>query len=326
MLYCLVLGAVSACGGGGGDGGTATPPVVTPPVVTPPAAAPMSAYVGTWYGECDRHEQDIVNFAMDPDGRGGLIGSVKTEYFATAACTGAVVGTQTSNADFKLAPTGTIDAIVALPPTYVVAAIKVNKVELSAPAAAVTVTGPGVTEAVNGGVPQWCIAFGDGSSTCVARTQAAFSASQGLSTNSTEVFLLSATGNTYSVDQRLSKTRPVGSTQPTALVKTDTVVGTGAEAAAGKTVSVEYSGWLYDATKADFRGTKFDATNAGSPASFKLVNPGVIEGWVLGIPGMKVGGKRTLIIPSSLAYGAAGNGAIPPNAGLVFDVELKGVQ
>jgi FKBP-type peptidyl-prolyl cis-trans isomerase FkpA len=107
-----------------------------------------------------------------------------------------------------------------------------------------------------------------------------------------------------------------------ALKKTDTVVGTGAEATAGKKVYFNYTGWLYSATAADHKGAQFEQ-NAWS---FTLGTNAAIAGFDQGIVGMKVGGKRTIEIPSSLAYGATGNGSIPPNSGLVFDIELTKVE
>lgn len=108
-----------------------------------------------------------------------------------------------------------------------------------------------------------------------------------------------------------------------ALVKTDTVVGTGAEAAVGKTITVNYTLWLYDTTKTNNKGTQIDS---GTGFKTALASGGLIEGWVQGIPGMKVGGKRTLTVPASLGYGASGYGSVPPNSGLVFDVELTAVN
>ncbi len=114
----------------------------------------------------------------------------------------------------------------------------------------------------------------------------------------------------------------------TSLQVADTKVGTGAAAASGKEVSVHYTGWLYDAKTADHHGKKFDSSrDRGEPFSFKLGARQVISGWDMGVAGMKVGGTRTLIIPSDLGYGSRGaGGAIPPNATLVFDVELLGVK
>ncbi|MFK3736362.1 FKBP-type peptidyl-prolyl cis-trans isomerase [Massilia sp. TN1-12] len=109
---------------------------------------------------------------------------------------------------------------------------------------------------------------------------------------------------------------------PAALTITDTVVGTGAEAATGKTATVTYTGWLYSATAADHKGNKFDS----GTFPFVVGAGNVIKGFDQGVQGMKVGGKRTVQIPSSLGYGASGSGSIPPNAGLVFDVELTAVK
>ena len=97
--------------------------------------------------------------------------------------------------------------------------------------------------------------------------------------------------------------------------------GTGAEATAGKTVDVHYTGWLTD-------GTKFDSSvDRGRPFSFPLGGGRVIKGWDQGVAGMKVGGKRKLTIPPELGYGSRGAGAvIPPNATLVFEVELLAVK
>lgn len=114
----------------------------------------------------------------------------------------------------------------------------------------------------------------------------------------------------------------------TALQKIDVKVGTGEEAVVGKTVSVHYTGWLYDENAADKKGKKFDSSHdRGNPFSFWLGAGRVIKGWDQGVLGMRVGGQRTLIIPPHMAYGAQGAGnVIPPNAALIFDVELIGLQ
>ena len=114
----------------------------------------------------------------------------------------------------------------------------------------------------------------------------------------------------------------VAAESPATLTKTDTVVGTGADAIAPKTVKVYYSGYLYTTSKTDFKGTKFDSLTTGTPFQFKLGAGTVIPGFDAGVTGMKVGGKRTVIIPAAQAYGASGSGAIPPNSGVVFDIEL----
>ena len=114
----------------------------------------------------------------------------------------------------------------------------------------------------------------------------------------------------------------------TELIRKDNKLGDGATATAGHDVSVHYTGWLYDAAAPDHRGTKFDSSrDRGQPFEFPLGAGRVIPGWDQGVVGMKVGGQRTLTIPAHLGYGARGaGGAIPPNATLVFDVELLGVR
>ena len=110
---------------------------------------------------------------------------------------------------------------------------------------------------------------------------------------------------------------------------TDVVKGVGDEAFPGMVVIVHYTGWLYDPAAPDQHGRKFDSSrDRGQPLSFPLDSGRVIRGWEQGVPGMKVGGKRRLVIPPSLAYGSrgAGNGVIPPNATLIFDVELLAVE
>ena len=114
-------------------------------------------------------------------------------------------------------------------------------------------------------------------------------------------------------------------TTSTGLGIIDTKVGTGPSPKPGQTVVVHYTGWLYEGGK---RGKKFDSSvDRGQPFEFPLGKGQVIAGWDQGVATMKVGGKRTLIIPPSLGYGASGaGGVIPPNATLIFDVELLGVK
>ena len=112
---------------------------------------------------------------------------------------------------------------------------------------------------------------------------------------------------------------------PNGLKYTDTKTGDGATATSGNKVSVHYTGWLYNNGA---KGAKFDSSvERGQPFQFTLGAHQVIAGWDEGVAGMKVGGKRTLIIPPELGYGARGaGGVIPPNATLMFDVELLRVQ
>jgi peptidylprolyl isomerase len=114
-------------------------------------------------------------------------------------------------------------------------------------------------------------------------------------------------------------------TTPSGLQIIDTKVGTGASPKAGQTCVMHYTGWLYENGA---KGKKFDSSvDRGQPFEFPIGRGQVIAGWDEGVATMKVGGKRTLIIPAALGYGARGaGGVIPPNATLMFDVELLGVK
>jgi len=140
-------------------------------------------------------------------------------------------------------------------------------------------------------------------------------------TNATTTDMTASSTAAQSAMNDTSNSAPIPNPLPTTLTATDTVVGTGAEATAGKTVSVNYVGMLPD-------GTVFDASaNHGQAFSFTLGAGQVIKGWDQGVVGMKVGGKRRLIIPADLAYGnQAVGGVIPANATLIFDIELVDVK
>ncbi len=118
-------------------------------------------------------------------------------------------------------------------------------------------------------------------------------------------------------------------TQPTPRAEysvTDLRAGTGAEATAGKRLSVNYTGWLYNPSGTDGKGSQFDSSVGRGAFAFTLGAGQVISGWDRGVAGMRVGGQRRLVLPPELAYGASGNGPIPPNATLVFDIELLDAQ
>jgi len=115
----------------------------------------------------------------------------------------------------------------------------------------------------------------------------------------------------------------------TELQKLDSVVGTGAPISEGQIAVVHYTGWLYDPTAADQKGKQFDSSrDRGTPFRFPIGGGQVIKGWDQGVVGMQVGGQRRLVIPASLGYGdrGAGGGLIPPNATLLFEVELLGIE
>ena len=108
--------------------------------------------------------------------------------------------------------------------------------------------------------------------------------------------------------------------------QTELRLGTGGAAATGNTIVVEYTGWLYDPTKPDNKGLQFDTSADTTPFEFVLGAGNVIAGWDRGLVGLRVGGARRLVVPPSLAYGEVRRGPIPPNSGLVFDVELLEIK
>ena len=120
----------------------------------------------------------------------------------------------------------------------------------------------------------------------------------------------------------------LNATVPTELVMTDVKTGTGPAIAAGQTAVVHYTGWLYSPTAKDHKGKKFDSSrDRNDPFSFHVGGGEVIGGWDQGVVGMQVGGHRQLVIPPELGYGARGaGGVIPPNATLLFDIELLKIQ
>lgn len=118
---------------------------------------------------------------------------------------------------------------------------------------------------------------------------------------------------------------PTSPSAPPAFTQSDLRVGTGDEAVTGRVVTVNYTGWLYDPSRPEEKGAQFDTSIGREPFSFTLGIGEVIAGWDRGVPGMRVGGTRRLVIPPSLGYGQFRNRQIPPNASLVFEIELLAV-
>ena len=117
---------------------------------------------------------------------------------------------------------------------------------------------------------------------------------------------------------------PAGASVP--FSRTDLQVGTGAEATAGKVVTVHYTGWLYSESGPDNKGLSFDTSIGRTPFTFVVGIGQVITGFDTGIVGMRVGGTRRIVVPPNLAYGSQGTGIIPPNSAIIFEVELLDVQ
>jgi FKBP-type peptidyl-prolyl cis-trans isomerase FkpA len=144
----------------------------------------------------------------------------------------------------------------------------------------------------------------------------------------TALLLACATACGGDIPSDFPEGQPMADTGITKLQIVDSVVGSGAEARPGRVVRVHYTGWLYDASQPDKRGNKFDSSkDHNEPFDFSLGAREVIPGWDEGVAGMKVGGTRVLTIPPHMGYGARGaGGVIPPNATLVFEVELLDVK
>ena len=113
---------------------------------------------------------------------------------------------------------------------------------------------------------------------------------------------------------------------PVILKTTDTLIGSGRLAMSGNAVAVHYGAWLYAPSAPKQRGAGFDTSAGGAPFSFTLGAGRVIKGWDEGVRGMRVGGKRTLVVPAAMAFGQAGRGAVPLLANLIFDIELVDVK
>ncbi len=141
------------------------------------------------------------------------------------------------------------------------------------------------------------------------------------------IILLLSFGSTWAIDITLEKTLKEEN-KMTEFTTIDSQLGEGREAEKGLTITVHYSGWIYDENEDDKKGNKFDSSkDRNEPFTFVLGVGQVIKGWDDGFAGMKIGGTRTIIIPSEMGYGSRGAGSvIPPNTDLIFDVELLGIQ
>lgn len=330
LMLLLVLGG---CGGGSG-GGTTTATSVAPPVTVTPAPAPaptpaLATYAGTWYGPCLGRIQDVATLSPAAGGANALQLKLARNFHATDGCPETVLATETLSADFSLSYGSTTTAGAVLVPGAAAVQVALDLVTIAIPAYTRARSGAAVTTSTANGVNTWCIAYPDGP-VCSADPglQPAASAQAALYLDNGELVLLSPAGGSYVADVRYSKTRATSpQIQGPAFQRIDTVQGTGAIASSGRTLTVNYTGWLYDAAKPDFKGAQFDTSVGKTPFIFRLGAGQVIAGWDQGLLGMRAGGKRTLIIPAAMAYGRAGSGtSIPPDAPLIFDVDLITVQ
>ena len=303
------------------------PPVNATPA---PAASTLAAYAGTWYGPCQGRLQDTATFSMASGGANALQLKLVRNFHAADGCAGTAIASETLSADFSLTYGSTTTAAAVLASGTAAAQVTLDLVTIAIPAYTRTRSGPSVTTttAANG-LRTWCIDYPDGAvCTSDAGQQAAASSPGALYLDKGDLLLLSPVSGGYVADGRYTKERATTTqSQGPAFQRIDTVEGNGALATSGRTLTVNYTGWLYDASKADFKGAQFDTSIGKTPFTFRLGAGQVITGWDQGLLGMRAGGKRTLIIPSSLGYGRTGSGtSIPPDAPLLFEVELISVQ
>lgn len=330
LLACLT---VSACGGGGNGEAAATVPPATsaapPGAPAPVSASSLARYAGTWYGACSGRLQDTATVSAASAGANALQLNLVRNFHAAEGCAGEPIAFETLSADFSLTYTSSIVAAAILAPGAAAAQVPLDLVTIANPSYLRQRSGAAATTTSANGVLTWCINYPEGPScTPAPGPQAASSAPGALTIDKDALVLLSPVSGGYIADGRYTKER--ATTSPVAgpaFERIDTVAGNGLLASSGRTLTVHYTGWLYDATKSDFKGALFDSSVGKAPFTLVLGAGKVIAGWEQGLPGMRVGGKRTLIVPAALAYGHAGSGTrIPPDAPLVFDVELINVQ
>lgn len=159
LIICAASMMVSACGGGGGDSSSPTAPVAAAPVNK------LAAYVGTWVAGCDDHE--LMEATITSPAINTLKIAARSDYYAGANCTGAIVATETESGEITATYVETIDSSIVLSNGAVATPGKVDKITASRTASTRSITGTGVTRVIANGQPQWCINFGNGSQSCV---------------------------------------------------------------------------------------------------------------------------------------------------------------
>lgn len=205
MKHWAYIGATAivlcGCGGGGGDGGTTS----APPVAT---TSPLDAYAGTWASACADHAIDTLVIARASGTPDAITVANKTDYYANAGCTGSIVGTVTQSADATAAYGGSVDASIVPSAGAAAVSVKVDKLTANLPQHTLSVTGSGVTHTTANGQAQWCIAYGNGASTCI-RDDGTYPAQNGvaggLALQGTTLYDLTASGASWVVDGVFTK-------------------------------------------------------------------------------------------------------------------------
>ena len=186
---------LSGCGGGGGDGGAAPPAATT---------SPLDAYAGTWASACTDHAVSTLVIARSAGTTDAITVGNKTDYYANADCTGAIVGTVTQSADATATYTGSVDASITPAPGAAPLSVKVDKLTANLPQHTLSVTGSGVTHTTG----QWCIAYANGTSTCI-KDEGTYPAQNGVAggvaLQGNTLYDLTASGSSWVVDGVFTK-------------------------------------------------------------------------------------------------------------------------
>jgi hypothetical protein len=209
IIFVTTLSVMlAACsGGGGGSGGGSDTGSSNTPAPQPVAAQQLSSTIGTWAADCSEHELEYATITRASDDTVKI--ASKIDYYSGANCTGTIVGTQTDTGDVSVTYAGTADASVTLAPgtSGSASAVKVDRFAATVPAYSVTVAGSGVTRATKDGMPQWCMRFGDEGELCIHDdgTRQASTSSGALYVQGNQIYMLSADGAGYKVDQRMTR-------------------------------------------------------------------------------------------------------------------------
>jgi hypothetical protein len=214
LTACSGGGGGSAAGASGGSTASAANPIAasdttnttsTSAAMPPVGAQKLDATIGTWAADCSDHEIEYATITRVSEDTVKV--SSKVDYYAGAGCTGPVIGTQTDTGDFPARYAGNTDATIALPPSTTADVIRADMVTMTVPAYSVTVAGTGVTRLTKDGVPQWCMDFDDGSTTCVVDdgTHNGTTSNGALYVQDNQLFVLSANEAGFSVDQRMTR-------------------------------------------------------------------------------------------------------------------------
>ncbi|WP_300754600.1 hypothetical protein [Janthinobacterium sp.] len=192
ILLATSAALLAGCGGGGSSDSVQ------------PAGQALAGYVGSWQADCDDHERESAVITLSPSGNGSIDIATTSNYYSGRDCSGALLATQTISAKISASPNGTVDTSVKLSANTAASTITVNKINSTLPQYQLSVTGPGVKYVTIANQQQWCIDFGNGSSTCIydEGTQKAQTNTGGLYLRGNEMFVLGTTSTGFAFDTR----------------------------------------------------------------------------------------------------------------------------